>query len=121
MVTGFPIFYSVGLEKMLIRKMIELLGPLRQHWYKLVDPEPYAEEDGNTRFVFRGRNEKAHLYHFIGVSLYAAAEIRWRAKFDAGSALSPLVRSMLQYDPAIRPTADEVATHPWFDDVRSGC
>jgi serine/threonine protein kinase len=34
------------------------------------------------------------------------------------SLLSPLVRSMLQYDPAVRLSADEVANHPWFDDVR---
>jgi hypothetical protein len=58
MVTGFPIFYSVGLEKTLIRKMIELLGPLRQHWYKLVDPEPYAEEDGNTHALYFAEGTK---------------------------------------------------------------
>eukprot|EP00927_Polykrikos_kofoidii_P067996 TRINITY_DN63408_c0_g1_i1.p1 TRINITY_DN63408_c0_g1~~TRINITY_DN63408_c0_g1_i1.p1 ORF type:complete len:977 (-),score=174.32 TRINITY_DN63408_c0_g1_i1:114-3044(-) len=108
--TGYPLFQNDSVQSLLAR-IISILGPFPEHMlavgrtvpqYFCQDGRVYREAPGST-----SENSMVHLY------LPKTASLRQRMQTHDEDFLSFLA-SLLQIDPAKRPTAAEALRHPWL-------
>ena len=117
------LFYGVGLGRGLLKRMVDLVGRLPPLWAPYWASQEYLQKQG---MAARGAVMTSADYHNADVSM-TKADAEWtgrRPYLKLGCSdendlerLVDFLRAMLVLNPSERPSANQIAKHPWLMEV----